>query len=123
MYSVYSIYTGLQHTKLLFNHSVKITSKWTFEVSAKMVLEDKDIHPRKLTLTTRRKRFQKRLNHIVRPQVNGLQKILIFAAKRKKAWQEVSHGRGARFEEMSHLGGFLVENWYVGIRRSITSSR
>ena len=108
---MYSIHTVLQHTKLLFNHSVKIASKWTFEVSAKMVLEDKNIHPRKLTLTTRRERFQKRLNHIIRPQVNGLQKILIFAAKRKKAWQEVSHGRGARFKEMSHLGGFLrVEN-------------
>lgn len=100
-----------------------LQSSQSFQVRAKMVFEDKYIHHRKLTLTTGRKGIQKRLNRVIRQQVNALQKILIFAAKPEKAWEELSHGRGARFEELGHLGGFLVENWHVGIRRSSTSLR
>ena len=40
----------------------------------------------------------------------------------EEVWEEVSHGRGARSEEMCHLGGLLVESWHVGVGRRNASS-
>ena len=58
-------------------------------VLTEVVSEHENVHTRELILSAGRHRLQERINHVIRPRMNGTQEIFVVTTESHKFWQEM----------------------------------